>query len=398
MHREFLYHTVSDHEDILSNASTDEETDEDYRLRLSSRLTDLATLSDQKTLYNDCGHFKRGSDALDRIAKERIWGPSREVGLSVAIYSFGDFCMSDCSFKCDYGIKKTWKKGVFSASTNNTVAETVRTQEGGNEETIHEPLHGIMNNCDSVCEIEKRPNTEGSGLVNSFGRYQCRLKANVDLKWFPFDMQSLSLHVRLLESNAAMVPLEYYELKEQCRQLEWHVYKPCRTYTVDSTGKPLLKFSIIVRRKWEYYVFNMVGVQFMLANLSFIPYAIPLDAFADRSSADLTLLLTTIAFKLYVAGEMPKVAYLTCLDIYVIASFLMQVLIYALHWLAFMFHNGGYEASFFGGAEDQNDIFDSITFYVLLVVWALFNMCFLAAATCHVYSCKRLLVDRPVFD
>ena len=59
----------------------------------------------------------------------------------------------------------------------------------------------------------------------------------------------------------------------------------------------------------------------MIGTLSLPSFLIPIYNLADRSSINLTLLLTVVAFKLLLSDNLPKVSYFTFLDTYVLCAF-----------------------------------------------------------------------------
>jgi hypothetical protein len=63
-------------------------------------------------------------------------------------------------------------------------------------------------------------------------------------------------------------------------------------------------------------------ILFMTATLAFTSFLIGIPDLADRGSVNMTLLLTVVAFKLLLSDNLPKVAYLTYLDKYVLTSFI----------------------------------------------------------------------------
>lgn len=70
-------------------------------------------------------------------------------------------------------------------------------------------------------------------------------------------------------------------------------------------------------------------INFVLCTLSLTTFAFPVDAFSNRSSIVLSLLLTVMAFKFTVADLVPRVAYFTFLDLYLFLgiSFVSLVLV-----------------------------------------------------------------------
>jgi hypothetical protein len=60
---------------------------------------------------------------------------------------------------------------------------------------------------------------------------------------------------------------------------------------------------------------------FMIGTLSMSSFLIPIYELGERSSINLTLLLTVVAFKLLLSDNLPKVSYFTFLDTYVLSAF-----------------------------------------------------------------------------
>ena len=65
--------------------------------------------------------------------------------------------------------------------------------------------------------------------------------------------------------------------------------------------------------------------------MGFGAYAVPCDAdnFEGRATVVLSLLLTTVAFKLVITDMLPKVSYLTFLDQYLYSGFITLAAIFA---------------------------------------------------------------------
>jgi hypothetical protein len=75
-----------------------------------------------------------------------------------------------------------------------------------------------------------------------------------------------------------------------------------------------------VGRRARFYVVNVVMLMCALNVLGLLAFAMPLDDVTGRVSTLLTLLLTAVAFKLFLAGIIPRISYNTLLDHYVLLS------------------------------------------------------------------------------
>ena len=66
--------------------------------------------------------------------------------------------------------------------------------------------------------------------------------------------------------------------------------------------------------------------QLLITSLSFVVYASPIAAVANRLELCYALLLTSIAFKFVVSKSIPRISYLTTVDVYILAGMLVQSL------------------------------------------------------------------------
>lgn len=89
-------------------------------------------------------------------------------------------------------------------------------------------------------------------------------------------------------------------------------------------GRPkysTLEFSIVVQRRGEHYVVKLVLPLGLLAFLSTLTYWIDLHSPPARTGFSVTLLLAVVTFNILVGQDLPKIAYNTMLDWYVMLCF-----------------------------------------------------------------------------
>lgn len=84
-----------------------------------------------------------------------------------------------------------------------------------------------------------------------------------------------------------------------------------------------------LKRMSQYYMANVVVVVLMLSLASLLAFAIDIEDNSGRLGVTLTLVLTSVAFKLLLADSLPRVAYMTMLDKYLLLSFVSLLLISA---------------------------------------------------------------------
>ena len=166
------------------------------------------------------------------------------------------------------------------------------------------------------------------------------------------------------EGGTATVDTENFALSNV-----WHLrptvdvdYKPIDMRATLGLSYPGLRFVLCVHRRPGYYIVNVVVPTGLIVLLCACQFQIAAEDVAERMSVSLTLLLTTIAFKLVTSSMMPAVAYLTLLDRYVTLSSLMNFLAVLAAPVA----------------AEMGATFDRVVLWVWLGLWAVLH-CWFAA-------------------
>jgi len=84
---------------------------------------------------------------------------------------------------------------------------------------------------------------------------------------------------------------------------------------------PGLNFALKVVRRPEFYLYNVVLPLFLLVAIAFSAFALTPEFLPDKLNIIMTILLTTVAYKLYIGDHIPKVSYLTYLDKYILLCY-----------------------------------------------------------------------------
>lgn len=84
---------------------------------------------------------------------------------------------------------------------------------------------------------------------------------------------------------------------------------------------PRYTMRIAAQRNYTYFVINVFGVVFLQVGLGVGIYLFEALEFAERFSNILTLFLTIVAFRIVLTDKLPKVAYLTIADQYMLSAF-----------------------------------------------------------------------------
>lgn len=140
---------------------------------------------------------------------------------------------------------------------------------------------------------------------------------------FPFDIQHLTLDFRLHDAvswNKYQLIVDMVQFHKDClQQLEWQV---CVPYVKKGFMKTFNSYvTIPVIRKSNYFISNIVVINFILMLLGLSTFSFESKDLAGRTFITITLILTCIAFKFTaLTGSIPKVSYSTILDRYINCS------------------------------------------------------------------------------
>eukprot|EP01052_Picozoa_sp_SAG31_P007059 SAG31_NODE_332_length_17516_cov_3.552840_5_plen_264_part_00 len=165
------------------------------------------------------------------------------------------------------------------------------------------------------------------------------LPLRVELADFPFDWQELHISIRMNDVHCRLAPLPWGDEGESIvfeagmSVPEWTIctprvevcYQPIfRFGRAVNTYDPCINFVLVVRRTWRFYVTNLGPFIALIPCLAASPaFFDVVDGMEIRVGIDFTLVLTCVALKFLLHGNLPNVPYLTLLDRYVLCSFLL---------------------------------------------------------------------------
>eukprot|EP00808_Paulinella_micropora_P014357 g24378.t1 len=130
----------------------------------------------------------------------------------------------------------------------------------------------------------------------------------MELELFPVDSQDLSMEL-----------ISGYESQTSKPQ------EAAAVSTQSSQASNSHRISAVIRRRWGYWGWNVVLPLYLITAVSSACFAVPQNEIGDRTSITLTMMLTTVAYKYLIAGNLPTISYLTLVDIYLLICLLIQV-------------------------------------------------------------------------
>jgi Neurotransmitter-gated ion-channel ligand binding domain/Neurotransmitter-gated ion-channel transmembrane region len=217
---------------------------------------------------------------------------------------------------------------------------------------------------------------DDDGRVKYEERFTAKLAAELDLRRFPFDSQTLPLSIesfRYDRSALVLTPIQGHELVSPRAFLaEWHILGASQRMEIDDYNperRPYSRynFEIRVQRKAGFYLWNICLPLLLIAVLAWSVFWIAPEDISTRTGISITALLTAIAFSLVIADSRPRVSYITFMD----AVFLSA---YAVIFLAAAGSVFGHVLIRRSGSPDQAEAMSRICLWAFPLVFLLSNL------------------------
>ena len=96
----------------------------------------------------------------------------------------------------------------------------------------------------------------------------------------------------------------------------------------------LLKIKMRIHRHIGFWIINVYVPMFIISMTLFASYMLPISETADRLAASLTLMLAMVTFKYVISDRLPHISYLTYIDRYMLACFILAFVIVFMQSLA----------------------------------------------------------------
>ncbi|CAF3632253.1 unnamed protein product [Rotaria socialis] len=175
---------------------------------------------------------------------------------------------------------------------------------------------------------------QGLATVTEHHKLKGTLWERMELQYFPFDLQDLSLSVTTSRSGKEMFFVKNLRKPSgaNCRvftdEQEWYLFEhvdietkeEIEEYLDDGHNHSVVICSCHAARKYGYYIWNAYFLIFLITSASFTTFPIPLTNISGRVQISCTLLLTSITFRWLCDKALPTISYLTAVDVYAIGS------------------------------------------------------------------------------
>ena len=109
-------------------------------------------------------------------------------------------------------------------------------------------------------------------------------------------------------------------------------------YVTNGPSIDTYRVSLLMKRNWEYHLINFVLPLVLIICMSWIVFWIPPSNVGPRVSVSVTSMLTLVAYRFAIGASLPKIAYFTRMDWFVLGSsmliFVSLVEVVVTSWMA----------------------------------------------------------------
>lgn len=257
-------------------------------------------------------------------------------------------------------------QGIEPQPGNDTLVITAdhAFDEGGGVELWNPRIEWVnlvrtWANDDGVVEIHPDGTIEYWGRLTATFSAQNRFSGSIDFHWFPFDTQRLVITVSSLIYDDAEVRFEVFGdtpvLTDphrdvgQLRNDEWKIIGQHEsTDSIDLSLAPgehwsAFEKTLVLRRERLSYLLKIVLPAVLNVSLAFISLFLPRADFSQRMSLSVGSLVAIIGLNFIVGGLLPRVGYLTFMDVLLLTCGLIPPICLFAHMLERRHEDGRWE-------------------------------------------------------
>ena len=175
---------------------------------------------------------------------------------------------------------------------------------------------------------------DGTVLYSEF--FDLRLETPMDLRLYPFDAQTFSIFIHptgYSRDELIFIPNESlsYTWNKNLGIAEWERLGDKITESEvylnkhDGNEKAIseLEISLNVKRMPLHVIFSIIFPMALLVSLTWVVFWLHKQSVSDRVQILFTGILSVVAYYIIIQDSIPKISYLTLIDIFVIESFLI---------------------------------------------------------------------------
>jgi len=270
---------------------------------------------------------------------------SQHVGVSLVarIWDISNIDVSATTFDVKFHLFISWydpsavgvKEGVLKPLKSGAEGWT----NSGDRRIIVVPEVVIRNAVNIMVEDKAKAKVVDSsnGMCSCRAQYQARIRAEYDLRTFPFDCQLLEVSLGL-ECGSCDIRVEegVSEITDQPMNLENWRLSEYAVGRAEGDAPSRVSMFLLVEREVRYYIFSVLLILCVTSYMTFAFYLLDAEKLGDRFVDLLKVALAQTSYKFSIEARLPKVADWTALDVYVVSCqvlFLLIAISFVIVWV-----------------------------------------------------------------
>jgi hypothetical protein len=206
-------------------------------------------------------------------------------------------------------------------------------------DSIWVPLINLVNQHEKRESISRLAFVDPDGTVRYQEEFAAHLSAELNLRKFPFDTEHLHIFIQPVLADAETNRVLLVADPAQCgvSQARWTGLAQWDITGVSIVGSsfsygnrapmlPALVLTLTVKRQYVYYLWKIFFPLVLIVIVAYSAFFVEIKDHYTQITIALTTILTVIAFSFSVESSMPKVPYLTYIDCFFLATYVLVFL------------------------------------------------------------------------
>lgn len=254
-------------------------------------------------------------------------GEPDEVTVRLGLLDIAEIDDREQVFTADIFVQIEWQDSRLASDVNSGV--DLRTVAFAD---IWNPRLVVVNDRGLAAQLPDVATVDRQGKVTVLRRLAGPLAVQLDLREFPFDTQRLPIEIVSYEYSPSEIVFSHdSELVARLDALGgsgW-TYAPLDPESTvfrlqdGGRGAAALTFSVLAERKAAYYILTLALPMTLILFLAWMAYWLPVDVVPPRMATATATVFSLIAFGVGFRLTLPKIAYLTDADRFVLYSTLL---------------------------------------------------------------------------
>ena len=257
------------------------------------------------------------------VSRPDAGGPPTPVQINLYLADLHDISGSDQIFMADVIVLAEWQDPRLAGRWPN--------HTGVDLDAVWHPRLQVVNQRGVNPLLPRRVEVDPSGHVLYRQRFSGLFSTRMDLRDFPLDRQTFGVQVVCLGYPRSEVDLTLppesarYSRAKELSVPDWSI-GPARLEAADYAPGPDFPPLAGVRLSWEgarhvrYYAVEVILPLIMIVLMAWIALWVSPEVVTPRMSIAVTTMLTLIAYRFALGGQIPKLTYLTRFDYFTMES------------------------------------------------------------------------------